>query len=77
MSRRIQDEFTDLPITRQQKWQLRRSRDGKCQQCGEKIDRGRKGHCLNCLLHRLETRRKRDGAKKRYRSLTWKLKNGK
>lgn len=30
----IDDEFTALPMTRQQKYQLRRKRDGKCQTCG-------------------------------------------
>lgn len=27
------DEFTNLPVSRQRKWQLRHKRDGKCQKC--------------------------------------------
>lgn len=33
---KIEDEFTNLPISRQRKWQLRRARDGGCHICGKK-----------------------------------------
>jgi len=39
--RKINDEFTDLAISRQQKWQLRRAKEGRCVICGEP-----KGHGL-------------------------------
>jgi hypothetical protein len=32
--RRIEDEFTDLKISRQRKWQLRHAKEGKCTKCG-------------------------------------------
>lgn len=32
----IKDEFTDLKVSRQRKWQLRKERDGKCRRCGNK-----------------------------------------
>lgn len=31
----IEDEFTDLPISRTRKMQLRRKRDGRCYTCGK------------------------------------------
>ena len=77
MSRAIQDEFTDLPISRQRKWQLRRSKTGKCQQCGQRFETGANGHCLHCMIKRLDNSRKRSGHRKRYRSLSWRLQNGK
>jgi hypothetical protein len=33
-----QDEFTDLEVSRQRKWQLRKQKAGKCQSCGKKGD---------------------------------------
>jgi hypothetical protein len=33
----IQDEFTDLPVSRQRKKQLRWKRDGKCVLCGRPL----------------------------------------
>ncbi len=32
---KIQDEFTDLPLSQSRKQQLRRKRDGKCIKCGQ------------------------------------------
>lgn len=34
--RTIQDEFTDLPVSKQRKWQLRKRRSGQCVVCGKK-----------------------------------------
>ncbi len=31
----IKDEFTDKPVSRQRKWQLRKARQGKCRACGK------------------------------------------
>jgi predicted amidophosphoribosyltransferase len=42
----IQDEFTHLPISRQQKYQLRRHRDKLCRQCGRPIEIA--WHCRAC-----------------------------
>jgi len=35
MRKRIQDEFTDLPISRQRKYQLRMQQQKRCTECGE------------------------------------------
>ena len=32
---KIQDEFTDLPISNRRKYQMRRKRDGLCVTCGQ------------------------------------------
>lgn len=37
MSRRIQDEFTPLAVSRQRKLQLRRKRDHLCVACGQPL----------------------------------------
>jgi len=34
MSRRIQDEFTNLPLSKQRKYQLRRAKEKRCIICG-------------------------------------------
>jgi hypothetical protein len=36
----IHDEFTDLPISRQRKYQMRMNREQRCQICGEPIAMG-------------------------------------
>jgi len=77
VSMAIQDEFTELLISRQRKWQLRQGKTGKCQQCGKPFESGHNGHCLDCISQRLELNRKRNGHKKRYRSMSWRLQNGK
>ena len=35
MRKAIKDEFSDLPVSRQRKYQLRMGRDGRCVICGE------------------------------------------
>lgn len=51
----IQDEFTNLSISRQRKYQLRMARDGRCTKCGQPAVSV--SLCENCLkLHR-ESRR--------------------
>ncbi len=71
----IQDEFTDLPISRQRKYQLRMKRDKRCTECGEPAAEGSR-----CLKHRVKARerqRKKRGLKRRYyNTLSYKLQNG-
>ena len=47
----IQDEFTNLPISRQQKYRLRMRRDGRCRICGEPA-----AGAQYCLKHLVQTR---------------------
>ena len=42
----IKDQFSDLPISRQRKWQLRRAKLGLCIKCGEPVLPGFV-HCEN------------------------------
>ena len=46
MRKRIQDEFTELPISRQRKYQLRMQRDKRCTECGQPAIQGSR-----CLKH--------------------------
>lgn len=45
MPKLIQDQFTSLPISRQQKYQLRCIAAGKCRECGQPA---RGGCCVEC-----------------------------
>ena len=62
----IKDEFTHLPISRQRKYQLRMERDGRCTECGEPVTEGLR--CLKHLIRARERKRKRLGAKRRYKN---------
>ena len=64
MRRRIQDEFTDLPISRQRKYQLRMQRQQRCTECGEPSIQG--SRCLKHLVKARERQRKKRGLKRRY-----------
>ncbi len=64
MRKRIQDEFTDLPISRQRKYQLRMKRDRRCTECGEPSVQG--SRCLKHLIKARERQRKKRGLKRRY-----------
>jgi hypothetical protein len=66
MRKRIQDEFTGLPISRQRKYQLRMQRDGRCTECGEPAIQG--SRCLKHLVKARERQRKKRGLKRRYRN---------
>lgn len=46
MPKLIIDEFTDLPVSRQRKFQMRRARDGKCIVCAK--PRVTANHCEAC-----------------------------
>ncbi len=64
MRKRIQDEFTDLPISRQRKYQLRMQRDRRCTECGQPAVQG--SRCLKHLVKARERQRKKRGLKRRY-----------
>ena len=51
MPKAIKDEFTDLPLSRQRKYQLRMERDGRCIICGEPAVGS-----LTCLKHMVQNR---------------------
>jgi DNA-binding transcriptional regulator GbsR (MarR family) len=59
----IKDEFTDLPVSRQRKQQLRMLRDKRCQICGEPAVVGVR--CLKHLVKQREGERRKFGAKRR------------
>jgi hypothetical protein len=72
MRKRIEDEFTALPISRQRKYQLRMQRDKRCTECGEPAAEG--SRCLKHLVKARERQRKKRGLKRRYRgTLSYKL----
>jgi hypothetical protein len=60
----IEDEFTDLPISRQRKYQLRMQRDQRCSECGAPAVKG--SRCLKHLVKARERQRKKLGLKRRY-----------
>jgi len=72
MKRKIQDEFTRLPLSRQRKYQLRRQRDNCCTECGAPA--GPASRCLRHLIKARERQRKKRGLKRRYYgTLSYKL----
>ena len=64
MRKRIEDEFTFLPVSRQRKYQLRMQRDRRCTECGESAVQG--SRCLKHLIKARERQRKKRGLKRRY-----------
>ena len=64
MRKRIQDEFTELPISRQRKYQLRMQRDKRCTECGQPAIQG--SRCLKHLVKARERQRVKRGLKRRY-----------
>ena len=64
MRKRIEDEFTYLPVSRQRKYQLRMQRDQRCTECGEQAVQG--SRCLKHLVKARERQRKKRGLKRRY-----------
>ena len=72
MRKRIEDEFTNLPISRQRKYQLRMQRDNRCTECGEPAAQG--SRCLRHLVKARERQRKKRGLRRRYyNTLSYKL----
>jgi len=64
MRKRIQDEFADLPVSRQRKYQLRMKRDQRCTECGLPAVQG--SRCLKHLVKARERQREKRGLKRRY-----------
>jgi hypothetical protein len=60
----IKDEFTDLPVSRQLKFQMRMKRDKRCHICGEAA--ASDSLCLKHLVERREKKRRKFGLKRRY-----------
>jgi hypothetical protein len=63
MPKAIHDEFTDLKMSRQQKYQLRMRRDKRCKVCGDKA--AESSLCLKHLVAERERRRRKLGCKRR------------
>ncbi len=75
MRKRIKDEFTELPISRQRKYQLRMQRDHRCTECGAPAAQG--SRCVRHLVKARERQRKKRGLKRRYyNTLSYKLEAG-
>jgi hypothetical protein len=66
MRRPIQDEFTNLPVSRQRRYQLRKRRDNLCTECGAPAQGA--SRCLKHLVLARERQRERLGLRTRYRS---------
>ncbi len=72
MRKRIQDQFTYLPVSRQRKYQLRMKRDRRCTECGQPAVQG--SRCLKHLVKARERQRKKRGLKRRYKgTLSYRL----
>ncbi len=72
MREKIKDEFTDLNISRQRKYQLRKLRDKRCTECGSPALTG--SRCLKHLVLARERQRKKRGLRRRYtRTLSYRL----
>ena len=67
----VRDEFTDLPISRQRKCQLRMRRDKRCHICGETAVMG--CHCLKHWVAKRERQRKQLGSKRRNKARSYAL----
>ena len=65
MRKPIIDEFTDLPVSRQRKYQLRMQRDKRCTECGAPAVGGG-SRCVKHLVRSRERQRKKYGLKRRY-----------
>ena len=68
---RIIDEFSDLPVSRQRKYQLRQQKAGKCIRCGR--PRCSPNYCLDHWVAEREAHRRRTGAAKRLRSKSYRM----
>ena len=58
----IIDEFTNLPVSRQRKWQLRKMAQGGCRICGQAAISG--GYCLKHLVQERDHSAERFGYKR-------------
>ena len=66
----IHDEFSNKPMSKQRKWQLRQLKNGCCPICGEPAEGGL---CLRHMVMAREKQRERVGAKRRNKSLSYRL----
>jgi hypothetical protein len=64
MRRPIDDEFKDLPISRQRKYQLRMQRDKRCTECGRPASIA--SRCIEHLVAARERQRAKKNLKRRY-----------
>jgi len=65
----IQDEFTNLPISRQRKYQLRKQKAGLCAECGKPAASG--SRCAYHLIAAREYNRQINGSLKRYKAFSY------
>ena len=63
---KIHDEFTNLPMSRQQKYALRMVKRGMCRICGKLSTAG--GYCDIHNIAQAKRQRKRNNRKKYYKS---------
>ena len=66
--RKIQDEFTDLPISRERKRQLRALKNGQCCIAGCEEPLATKVHCLQHAVERREKSRKERNVTRRWKN---------
>jgi hypothetical protein len=69
--RKIEDEFSHLPVSRGRKYQLRRHKEGRCIKCGQ--PQAAAYLCLRHLIANREAIRRKAGATRRNRSLSYAL----
>lgn len=62
MGEKIEDEFTDLPYSRQYKWQLRKKKQKRCTICGK----ARATHSVHFCQYHLD--RANEKGKEKYHS---------
>ena len=68
----IRDEYSELPISRQRKYYLRKRKQGQCTKCGKPAADG--SLCTEHLVQMREYRREKFGLKRRYyKSLSYQL----
>jgi len=67
----IVDEFTNLEISRQRKYQLRQQRDNRCTECGAPAAQA--SRCVEHLVKARERQRVKLGLKRRYQTLSYLL----
>lgn len=71
MAKKIKDEFAQLPISRQRKYQLRKQRERRCPDCGAPVVWG--SRCLKHLAEARERLRARNGTRRRYNTFIYRV----
>ena len=67
----INDKFSNLPISRQRRWQMRKAEKGLCILCGEKTVNN--WHCLEHMVYMRDWQARRDGSKKKLNCMSRRL----